>query len=166
MERRSSILRILVFCLFFYSCSKKVSQISFSEQIDSFRAVKTDGGVIEWVLEADKLLKKDNNFVLSPRLWLYENGEESAFCRAETGFFEDDFSSAEIEGDVEINLKDKTKIFLENLKWDGEKKVFYTSRPVKQVTETSIIEGDGLLADENFERVEIKNPKVTARIQG
>ncbi|MCD6413918.1 MAG: LPS export ABC transporter periplasmic protein LptC [Elusimicrobia bacterium] len=164
MERSSKALRLLIFALFFCGCSKPVSKIAFEQQLENFRAVRTKGTSPEWILEAGKLLKKNGNFVISPKLTICENGKPSAHIIAATGFFDDDFREARIAGNVEITLKDKSKIFLEDINWDGEKKIFFTDNPVRQVTPASVITGDGLVADENLTRVEVKNPVVTAKI--
>jgi LPS export ABC transporter protein LptC len=50
------------------------------------------------------------------------------------------------------------QLYTEELIWDKEKKLIYTEKDVKVVTDGKVLFGDGLTADESFDNWEITNP--------
>lgn len=57
------------------------------------------------------------------------------------------------------NLQKNEKLNTEELFWDQDKAIIYSNKFVKLTRDEEIITGDGLLADQGFEQVEIKNPR-------
>ncbi len=89
------------------------------------------------------------------------------FLRADRAFFKEDGSALELEGNVCFkDSSENTELYMEDLKWDEKRQIYYTDNQVKQVTEEAVITGAGLRADKDLNRVEILEPEVNQKGSG
>ncbi|MBA3065173.1 LPS export ABC transporter periplasmic protein LptC, partial [bacterium] len=135
---------------------------SSSESMNGFSARKTRGGKILWKITGAKLIKKDK-ITVSGASGIFYNSDGEMFLKSDRASFKEDGSALELEGNVYFkDVSGKTELYMEDLKWDEQKKLYYTDNKVKQVSEEAVITGSGLRADKDLNRVEILEPNVVS----
>jgi LPS export ABC transporter protein LptC len=130
----------------------------------------TDSTTIKIKLDSPYMLMYDKDvnepFTLMPKglhLYFYDDeGKQTTTLRANYGIKYDKSKRTEVKYDVEIiNLKGE-KLNTEHLIWDEANHKIFTNTFVKISTGNEIIMGNGIDANEDFTRYEIK--EVTGRI--
>ncbi len=166
MAGSGRLLRFIAAGAFLFACGKRPPEFSSSESMDGFRARKTRGGKLLWEISGGKLIRDDKIRVAGASGFFY-NTDGKMFLKADKAFFKEDGSALELEGNV--CFKDSaatTELYMDDLKWDDERKIYYTDNKVKQVTEEAVVTGSGLRADKELNRVEILNPEVVSSERG
>ena len=163
MGRSFKILRFLALVIFFQSCSRKVSEFKIKESMDRVQIKRTYRGVLQWTLKGEKLVKGRKISASAVSGVFYEDGREKYFFKSDRAVFPEKGKDFELSGNVCISEKENnTQIYLEDLKWDEARQVYFTDKKVRQVSDGTVITGDGFTATEDLNHIEIKNPKVTA----
>jgi LPS export ABC transporter protein LptC len=90
-------------------------------------------------------------------------GKVSSTIKANRGYYMKKENLYKVEEDVEVhNFKNNEKLNSEELFWDPRKEEVYTEKFVNITTETKIIKGVGLIADQDFDQYQIS--KITGVI--
>ncbi|MEA2081679.1 MAG: LPS export ABC transporter periplasmic protein LptC [Elusimicrobiota bacterium] len=162
MAGSGRLLRLIAVCFILSSCGKTRSDFSSSETMEGFKARKTRGGKLLWEISGAELIRKDKISVSGVSGFFY-NSDGKMFLKSDRAFFKEDGSALELEGN--IYFKDSAgnmELYMNDLKWDEKRKIYYTDNSVRQITEEAVVTGSGLRADRDLNRVEIIKPEVVS----
>jgi len=144
--------------LILFSCSKKDKTVDFkSESIKGFHLEKRENGKLLWEVRGKKAELGEIIKVSNPEFNIYTRDNNKIFMRADEGIIYKNTEKIELKGNVFFkDLKRNVKVYLEDLKWLPDKKIFISSGYVKEIINNTIITGKGLIADEELLNIEIK----------
>jgi len=131
--------------------------------MDGFHIKKTYGGITKFKIRGKKMVKSQKIFASHITGSFYRDGLLKATFQADSAVFSEDGREMEASGNVLIrNKENNAKTYLEDIKWDNARRIYFTDKNVRQVSSDGQIKGSGLTATEDFDRLVIKNPRVTA----
>ncbi|MFH1957276.1 MAG: LPS export ABC transporter periplasmic protein LptC [bacterium] len=163
MEKCLKLLRFLIIILLFQTCSKQLPEFRVLEKMDGFHIKKTYGGVTKFALRGEKMVRGQKIVLSFVTGSFYDDGAVSADFQADRAVFSEDGREMEASGNVFIlDKKNNAKIYLEDIRWDNAKRIYFTNKKVRQVSPDGEIFGTGLTAAEDLGRIVIENPRVTA----
>jgi len=137
------------------------SEKSFPDQaIKNFTLMHTNQGEKEWGLEADRaeIYEKEGKTVVHRlKLEFYDQGKITSVITAKRGEIGSSSGDMELRGNVIVTSeREKITLKTESLKWDAQRKKIVTDDFVRQEKGDTIITGQGLETDPEFERLVIK----------
>lgn len=163
MEQSLKILRFLIVLLFFHSCSKQLSEFKVLEEMDGFHIKKNYGGIIKFEFRGKRLVRNEKIFASYVTGSFYKDGLLCTTFQADSAVFSEDGREMEASGNVLIwDKENNAKIYLEDIKWDNARRIYFTDKSVRQVSPDGQIKGSGLTATKDFDQLVIKNPRVIA----
>lgn len=137
---------------------------------DSIVFYRSDTGVIQMQLSAPRLLKMDDEsgtmeFPLGFHAVFYDNnGKASSDITA--GYGKSGGNMIEAIGDVVVsNFDNAEKMYSDKLYWFQDSKMMYTRSHVRIVSPDKDIEGDSLVAKEDFSEYTIYNGRATLEVE-
>lgn len=90
------------------------------------------------------------------RVYLYdEQGDSSATVTADSLVFQDQKGILDAYRDVVVVTKDDKRLESEHLTWEQSNRTIRTRRFVRIQTPTEVVQGNGLVADENLETYQL-----------
>jgi len=174
--KRSFIISIVLAVAMLMSCQNNIEVISLLTNINNLpshttinlETIYTDSAKIQLKIKS-KLVKRFNleegsylEFPKGLEVFFYDENEkiESQLSARYAIYHEADELWEAKDSVVVINAKDEI-LNTEQLFWDENKKLIYTSKFVSITTTSEIIYGDGLEANENFTNWKIMKPRGT-----
>jgi len=172
MGKSNRILWLIILITIFYQCSNsslfdgKVTGDSNVEKIPdvvlyNFSYRFTDGGKLVWILyskKADMFLDEQITKVKEVHLIFYKDNQEDSVIDSKYGEVNEKERILSAISNVILKTSDDTKLYTDILFWDDKRAKLYTDAPVKIIKpNNSIIEGIGMDADKNLERLVIKH---------
>ena len=174
--KRSFIISIVLAVAMFMSCQNNIEVISSLTNINklpshttiNLETIYTDSAKIQLKIKS-KLVKRfileEGSYLEFPKgleVFFYDENEkiESQLSARYAIYHEADELWEAKDSVVVINANDEI-LNTEQLFWDENKKLIYTSKFVSITTTNEIIYGDGLEANENFTNWKIMKPRGT-----
>ncbi len=167
---------VLPVMVFFMSCTndmKEVEKFRYeedlpSEIVENVDLIYSDSAIVQLRLKAPEIHRYTGSpeyteFPKGIKTWFYDPyGNPNASLKAGYAMkFEDD-GITELREDVEVINPKGEVLETEFLLWDEEDELIYTDAFVQIRTETEVLYGKGLEADQNLDNYIIKN--ITGRI--
>ncbi|MCD6423687.1 MAG: hypothetical protein J7L42_06195 [Elusimicrobia bacterium] len=167
MEGRSKILRFLIFFILFTGCTKPKKYVfQFEQQMQDLTIERIKKGKLLTQIKAEKLTKAKKTFLKNCQGVFYK-ATSKVFFRAKEVYLTEDLTRILFMTDVYIeDQRTLEEWFIKKVKWNPQKKVYFSDYEVRKKTPTGEVTGTGFVADENFEWIEIKNPRVFEKIKG
>jgi len=123
-----------------------------------------EGKVISRI-KALKLAKAKKTFLENCQ-GIFYRGADKVFFRAKEVYLDEDLTRIFFMTDVYIkDQKTLEEWFVKKVKWNPQKRIYFSDSEVRKKTPTGEVRGTGFVADENFERIEIENPRVFEKIK-
>lgn len=166
---RYGIFSAILFCAVFSSCRPTVDpdkQKKYTGPIMESRDVKTlysDSAQLKIKMEAGLQQQFESGDAIYPEglhmTFLDEDGRISSTLRANYGRYDKNTDAYMVRGNVIVNNTErKQTLNTEELHWAKQKRRIHTDKFVKIRTETEVLTGTGLEANQDFSRYKILKP--------
>ncbi len=132
------------------------SQITFSLEME-----ESISGERLYRIYAEKSLlyeEKGEIAVIEPRVYFFTDGRVTSRLTAREGRVWLKSSNLLAKGEVVVATEDSTYLFTDSLIWNNSEQRIETDARVKIKNRSSVLEGEGLIADANLSQITIKSP--------
>ena len=131
-------------------------------EIDSGVTIYSDSAVTRLVMYANKQLEfesGDREFPNGIFIEFFEDGVIAATLKANSGYYNREEDKYTALGNVVVeNFKEKNKLNTEELNWTPKDEKIYTDKFVTIESETEILNGEGLTANQDLTSYEVLKP--------
>jgi len=166
--RQLIILGLIIFSI--WSCSSEPTSIDDIQEfqgpfveIENGETIFTDSSVIKLKMYSKLQLEFENGNREFPEgifIEFFEEGEKAATLKANSGYYNKENDKYTALGDVEVvNYLEHNKLNTEELHWTPVDQKIFTEKFVRIESDTEILTGDGMTANQDLTSYEILYPK-------
>ncbi len=165
---------LLLTCLMTFSCSPKIKKTKAkidknnldTEKADSVTILYSNNGITKAKLVGNKfqhIITSQPTYVEMTngiRVTFYnENQAVTSVLTAKRGRYYENNSNVLVRDSVKVINEKQEELRTEELIWNEQSQKFFTEKPVKIITATQILYGDGMEANQDFTYYTILHPK-------
>jgi lipopolysaccharide export system protein LptC len=167
---RSYPIPIILVILLYWGCTGNPTTLDDIQEyqgpvleVDSGITIYSDSAIIKIKMYANKQLEFENGDREFPDgifIEFFEEGLITSTLKANIGYYKKDEDKYTALGDVVVNnIKEKQKLNTEELNWTPKDKKIFTDKFVRIESESEILTGEGLIANQDLSSYEILKPK-------
>jgi len=169
MENKTSLCFLIFMIMAIFSgCGKEKPESSIvsgekpsaEQAIENFTLTHTSKGEKEWELEADRaeIFKGEGKTIVQKlKIRFYDQGKIASILTAREGELHSSSGDMKVKGDVVVTSpEERTTLKTESLRWDAKRRKIISDDLVRQEKDDTVITGEGLEADPDFEKVIIR----------
>lgn len=174
---------VLFFCLLIFACNtdyakknvdknEKGDTLLFTQEGKNVNITYTDSGKLKAKFFAPTLigLKKENNEIVKmpngiKGVFYNTEGQKESTLTAEKGISYQTKKITEVTQNVVVTNAKGERLNTEKLTWDQNTQKIFTDKFVKITTANEILTGEGMTADQDFNRWTILKPRGVISIQ-